>query len=359
MNKKGIVNTCRVASISLLMALSSSAMAVTETKGPMGEAATPYTDVVLSAEQEQQVRAAGYTAAILMHSTSDWSNALIEGAKDKFSDLNIKVVAVTDAEFNANKQKTDVETTMVMKPDILISLVVDPVSGAAAFRPAVEQGSKLVLISNLPSGFEHGKDYAGIVTDDLSQMGKIAADLIADAVDEKGKVGFIYHEANYYVTNQRDQAALANLQQSYPNIEVVAKRGIANANDGEVIASAMITQYPDIKAIYAPWDSIAEGVVAATRAAGRKDIKVITMDLGAANALDMAKQRNVAGIVTDLPYDLGQTLARMGALAKLEQPTPPFVTVGASAVTRDNLLDAWQQALRRPAPEAVQKALKQ
>ncbi|EOF1292603.1 hypothetical protein SFX37_004790, partial [Salmonella enterica subsp. enterica serovar Kentucky] len=93
--------------------------------------------------------------------------------------------------------------------------------------------------------------------------------------------------------------------------------------------------------------------------AGRKDIKVITMDLGAANALDMAKQRNVAGIVTDLPYDLGQTLARMGALAKLEQPTPPFVTVGASAVTRDNLLDAWQQALRRPAPEAVQKALKQ
>lgn len=59
-----------------------------------------------------------------------------------------------------------------MKPDILISLVVDPVSGAAAFRPAVEQGSKLVLISNLPSGFEHGKDYAGIVTDDLSQMGK-------------------------------------------------------------------------------------------------------------------------------------------------------------------------------------------
>lgn len=105
MNKKGIVNTCRVASISLLMALSSSAMAVTETKGPIGEAATPYTDVVLSAEQEQQVRAAGYTAAILMHSTSDWSNALIEGAKDKFSDLNIKVVAVTDAEFNANKQK--------------------------------------------------------------------------------------------------------------------------------------------------------------------------------------------------------------------------------------------------------------
>ncbi|EKO3582113.1 substrate-binding domain-containing protein [Vibrio metschnikovii] len=358
MSKQQIKKIYRIAGISLFMMLSCAVLAATETKGPNGERATPHTAVQLTDVEKDSVRAGQYTAAILMHSTSDWSNALIEGARDKFADLNIRVVAVTDAEFNANKQKTDVETTMAMKPDILISLVVDPVSGAAAFRPAVEQGSKLVLISNLPRGFVHGKDYVGIVTDDLAQMGKIAADLIADAVSEKGKVGFIYHEANYYVTNQRDQATLANLQQHYPNIEVVAKRGIANANDGEVIASAMITQYPDIKAIYAPWDSIAEGVVAATRAASRRDIKVITMDLGAANALDMARQRNVAGIVTDYPYDLGQTLARMGALAKLEQPTPPFVTVGASAVTRENLLEAWQQALRRPAPEAVQRALK-
>ncbi|WP_459782925.1 substrate-binding domain-containing protein, partial [Photobacterium sp. R1] len=78
------------------------------------------------------------------------------------------------------------------------------------------------------------KDYAGIVTDDLFQMGKLAADMIAKAVGNKGKVGFIYHEANYYVTNQRDQAVLTNLQKNYPGIEIVAKRGIANANDGEV-----------------------------------------------------------------------------------------------------------------------------
>ena len=51
-------------------------------------------------------------------------------------------------------------------------------------------------------------------------------------VDEKGKVGFIYHEANYYVTNQRDEAALANSgKQSYPNIGSGRKRGIARSND--------------------------------------------------------------------------------------------------------------------------------
>lgn len=360
MKLKKMAQACQALGCTMLLAAGMPLMAeVTLTLGPNGETATPYTDVTLNTSQTNMIKTKGYTAAILMHSTSDWSNALIDGAKDMFAQLNINVVAVTDAEFDANKQKTDVETTMAMKPDILIALVVDPVSGAAAFKPAVQQGSKLVLISNLPNGFEHGKDYAGIVTDDLFQMGKLAADMIAKAVGNTGKVGFIYHEANYYVTNQRDQAVLTNLQKNYPDIEIVAKRGIANANDGEVVASALITQYPEMSAIYAPWDSIAEGVVAATRAAGRKDIKVVTMDLGAANALDMAKGRNVAGIVTDLPYDLGQTLARMGALAKLGEYTPPFVTVSASAVTRDNLADAWQQALRRAAPASVQKALQQ
>ncbi|RXJ70609.1 LacI family transcriptional regulator [Veronia nyctiphanis] len=356
-NNRFFSRTAWLASSVLILIFGSSSHAIAETEGPNGEKAVPYTNISLTAKQQAEAREKNLKAAILMHSTSDWSNALIAGAKDTFSKLNIEIVAVTDAEFNANKQKTDVETALVRKPDIIISLVVDPVSGAAAFRPAIEQGTKLVLISNLPSGFEHGKDYAGIVTDDLFQMGRIAADLIAEAVDGSGNVGFIHHEADYYVTNQRDQATLSNLKRFYPDINVVAKRGIANAHDGEVIASAMITQNPNLKAIYAPWDSIAEGVVAATRAAGRKDIKVITMDLGAANALDMAKNRNVSGIVTDLPYELGETLARMGTLAKLGEYTPPFVTVGASAVTRDNLISAWENALKRPAPKSVYRAL--
>lgn len=122
-----ILHKSRVWTFALLaMGCSSLAQANDETRGPNGEQATPYTQVSLTQDQQDQVKAKNYTAAILMHSTSDWSNALIAGAKDLFSSLNIKVVAVTDAEFDANKQKTDVETIMAMKPDILIALVVDP-----------------------------------------------------------------------------------------------------------------------------------------------------------------------------------------------------------------------------------------
>ena len=42
------------------------------------------------------------------------------------------------------------------------------VSGAEAFRPAVEAGVQLVFLSNVPEGYVHGTDYVGVVTDDLA-----------------------------------------------------------------------------------------------------------------------------------------------------------------------------------------------
>jgi ribose transport system substrate-binding protein len=258
-----------------------------------------------------------------------------------------------------NKQRTDVETSLALNPDIIISLVLDPVSGAAAFRPAIKRGVKLVFISNLPSGFVHPRDYAGIVTDDLFGMGRSIAELIGNTLNKKGKVALMYHDANYYVTNQRDQAVKTVLKRNYPSIEIVAEKGVANPNDGEAIASAIITQYPTINAIYAPWDSIAEGVVAATRAAGRKDIKVFTMDLGASNGLDMAKGGNMSGIVADLPFSMGETLAKMGANAILKHYTPPFVIVPAIKVTKRNIKEKWVESLKREVPKEILDVLNQ
>lgn len=331
---------------------------VYETIGPQGESPTSYEDVVLSDSDRDSLKSGSYKAAILMHSSSDWTNAVIAGAKDTFASLGIEVVAVTDAEFDSNKQRTDVETTLALKPDIIVTLVLDPVSGAVALQQAIDQGVKVVLISNLPSDFVHGRDYAGIVTDDLFQMGKSTAEMIGESLKGKGNVALIFHDASYYVTNQRDQAVEAVLKRDYPGIKIVTKKGIVNAGDGDVIASAILTQYPKVDAIYAPWDTIAEGVVAGVRASGRDDVGVFTMDLGANNAMDLAKGGNMRGMVADLPYVLGETLAKMGGLSVLGEQTPAFVTVPAIKVNRENLESNWERSLNRPLPDDVRQAMK-
>ena len=330
---------------------------VYETRGPQGEPPASYESITLTKADTEKLKAGNYKAAILMHTSADWTNAVIAGAEAQFKALGIKVVAVTDAEMDPNKQRTDIETTLALKPDIIITLVIDPVSGAVALRQAVDKGAKIVLISNLPSGFVHGKDYAGIVTDDLFQMGKATAEMIGDSLNGKGDVALIFHDAAYYVTNQRDKAVEAVLKRDYPGIRIVTKKGIANPSDGDTIASAIITQFPNVQAIYAPWDTIAEGVVAGVRAAGRKDIGVFTMDLGANNAMDLVKGGNMKGMVADLPFVLGETLAKMGALSVLNKPTPAFVTVPAIKVDKTNIGTQWEKSLNRPLPRDVRSAM--
>jgi len=124
---------------------------------------------------------------------------------------------------------------------------------AEAFRPAVAAGVKIVLLSNKPKDFVQGKDYVTIVTDDLFQMGKHAADALAAALGKKGKIAFIYHDAQYYVTNQRDNAFKAMIEPDYPDISIVAKQGLADPARAQDIAQVLLLKNSDLDGIYVTW----------------------------------------------------------------------------------------------------------
>ena len=346
-----------VLSLSLMLSSLLGAASILKTKGPNGNNAVSYKEINISNDQKDQIRKKNLKAVLLLHTSSDFTNSIKLGVQESFKNLGIDLVLTTDAGFDSNKQRMDIETAMVLNPDIIITLILDPVSGAVALRPAIEKGIKIVLISNLPKDFKHLKDYASIVTDDLFGMGEAVAQMMNTQLKGKGNVALMYHDANYYVTNQRDQAVKSVLIKEYPGINIITSKGIANPSDAEAIAGAIITQNPNVNAIYAPWDSIAEGVVAAARSANRRDIKIYTMDLGEINALDMAKGRNISGIIADLPYELGETVAKVGALNVLNIKTPPFITVPAIKISKDNLEEAWKESLKRDLPKSVKRAL--
>ncbi len=346
-----------VLSLSLMLSSLLGAASILKTKGPNGNSAVSYKEINISNDQKDQIRKKNLKAVLLLHTSSDFTNSIKLGVQESFKNLGIDLVLTTDAGFDSNKQRMDIETAMVLNPDIIITLILDPVSGAVALRPAIEKGIKIVLISNLPKDFKHLKDYASIVTDDLFGMGEAVAQMMNTQLKGKGNVALMYHDANYYVTNQRDQAVKSVLIKEYPSINIITSKGIANPSDAEAIAGAIITQNPNVNAIYAPWDSIAEGVVAAARSANRRDIKIYTMDLGEINALDMAKGRNISGIIADLPYELGETVAKVGALNVINIKTPPFITVPAIKISKDNLEEAWKESLKRDLPKSVKRAL--
>jgi ribose transport system substrate-binding protein len=328
------------------------------TRGPNGERPTPTSALLLSPSEIAKVRAGRHTAALVWHEGSDFTTAVNAGVRDEFSVLGIEVVAETSANFDAAKQKSDVETVQAKQPSVLLTLPVDPVVTASAYKAAARQGTKIVLLSSVPQGMRYGRDYVNLVTDDLFQMGKRAADALAAAIGGRGKIAYFFHDANHYVTNQRDQAFLRTITGNYPDVEVVAKSGIADPNRAQEVATATLLKHPDLAGAYVMFaQPPGEGVLAALRANGATKTKLVTLDLDEPLALDMARGGQTFALIVDRAYDLGRAMARSAAYGLLGKRAPPFVIVPALTVTRSSLVEGYRASLQRSPPASVMKAL--
>ncbi|MER9079783.1 substrate-binding domain-containing protein [Mesorhizobium sp. M0895] len=328
------------------------------TTGPNGEKPTPAKSVVLTPAEEQQIKDGKYTAALVWHEMSEYTNAVNSGAQDELKRLGITVVAQTDAGFDAARQKSDVETVLAKKPSIILSLPVDPASAATVYDPARQAGVKLGFVDNSPAGYVHDKDYVTIVSDDLFQMGNKAGIAMADALGKQGKVGYIFHDADFYVTNQRDGAFKHTIEQDYLDMKIVAEAGMADPARSEEIAQAMITQHPDLDGIYVTWAEPALSVLSTLRAAGNSHTKIVTLDLNEPAALDMVKGGNVAALIADEAYDIGVTLARATAASLIGKKAAPFMVVDSLAVTKDTVKDGWKRSLNKDVPATIAAAMK-
>lgn len=328
--------------------------------GPYGEKPTPADEIKLTDAELEEIKGMNATAAIVMHyGGDDWSRAQIDALQTRFKEMGIEVIATTDADFDPGKQVSDIETVLAENPDIIISIPTDPVATADAYRKARAQGVELVFMDNVPKDFEQGKDYTSVVSADNYGNGVAAAHLMASNIGGEGKVGAIFHAADFFVTQQRYEAFQKTIKDEYPNIEIVADQGIAGpdfAGQAEEAASAMLTKNADLDGIWAVWDVPAEGVLAAARNGGRTDLNVTTIDLGTTVAIELASGGIVKGLGSQRPYDQGVTEANLAGYALLDKEAPPYVALPALPVTGDNVLDAWKEVYNQEPPEQVKEA---
>ncbi len=325
--------------------------------GPNGESATPATTLSLTDEEIQQIKDGGYTAAICFHyAGNDWSSAQLKGLQDTFAKLGIQVVSVTDANFKPEQQVSDIETVLALKPSIIVSIPTDPVATAPAYKKAAEKGVKIVFMDNCPSGMKAGVDYVSVVSADNYGNGVKAAEIMAANLGGKGKIGVIYYDADFFVTNQRVEAFVKTIESNYPDIEIVQQSGFEDPNKVSEVADAMLTKNPTLNGIFAVWDVPAEAVVASAIAAGRNDLVITTIDLGNNVARMIAEGGMVKGLGAQLPYDQGVAEATLAAYALLGKEAPEYVAVPALAVTKDNVLEAYKTVYHAEPPANIKNA---
>jgi ribose transport system substrate-binding protein len=325
--------------------------------GPHGESATPASEVGLGDDEVDRIKAMNASAAIVFHYTAtDWSRAQLEGLKAQFARMGVDVAVVTDAGFRAEKQIRDLETVLTHRPDVIVAIPADQTVTAQAFKKAAASGAKVVFMDNVPSGMEAGRDYVSVVSADNFGLGEASAHILGERLDGKGKVGVIFHAADFFVTKQRHEAFKETLAKHYPGISVVAEEGVAGPefrDDAEKAATSILAMHRDVRGIWAIWDDPAEGVVAAARSAGRTDLVVVTVDYGEGVGTLLARGDMIAGLSAQRPYDQGVTEAILAGYGLLGKPAPPYVALPSLTVTRDTVIGAWRAVYRHDPPRTL------
>ena len=174
---------------------------VTSTVGPNDAKGQPASVLTFTDDEVKKLHDGHYSAALLFQTSSDWADAVTRGAEDEFKTLGVEIAGLSNSNFSASDQAHAVQTIMAKKPSGIVTWPINPDELSSALKKAAEAGVKLALISNMPSGFQQGKDYTGLVGDDLYAMGQKTADNLAKAMGGEGELGFLYFDANAYVVN--------------------------------------------------------------------------------------------------------------------------------------------------------------
>ena len=326
-------------------------------KGPNGQTPTWDTSLVLTLGEVQKIKSGNYTAVISWHgSQGEYTDALGGGIKDGLKHLGIRLLGEASAEFDPAKQKSDVENLMAMNPDIVISLPTDSVTSVQTFKPVVEKGKKLVLISNQPQGYVHVKDFVGLSTSMPQDQGKFMAEAVLKAT-KSGEVGFIYYDADFWIVNYIDGVVEETLKQGKPNIKI-HKKGFANpATDIENSALAILQTNPKVDALYVSFSAL--GAAIACESLGRKDVKVVSQGLDKPYMQNMLSGGNIYAIITDSTYNIGVNTALMAGYGVLGKPAPEYLISPSATVTKDNLREMWKLAFRVvPFPPELEALMK-
>lgn len=233
-------------------------------------------------------------------STQAWKYEFIKNMVNALNALdeemdNIELVMI-DSEDSVEKQLSDIDTMIAQGVDGILLNCLSFEGSSSAVVACKNAGIPLVEFIS----YTENEDYATFVGTDVKSSGIMAMDLIAEAIEEKGKLfeiqGVIGHTAQI-----NRGAGIAEALENYPDIELVeSQSGEFSKDKAMAVTEAWLAKYPEgeINAIVAHNDQMALGALNACQAANRTEIKIVGID-GDAEALQAVADGKMAATVVD------------------------------------------------------------
>lgn len=320
--------------------------------GPHGERASPPERVTLLPDDRAAAKAAGWRVAVVLHTLeSDWAKQQIAGMVGIFGDCGAAVVDVVDCGFSPEKQEAELDRLVALRPDAIVSLPVANEQVAAAHARVAAAGIRLVLLDNAPTGLLPGTHYTALVSADNFGLGKIAAAGLAPHLPHGAAVGMLGFAADFFATNEREIAFTKWMQTNRPDVGLHISR-FGRIDEAAKLAGQMAQETPHLAGVFVVWDTPALAVAQHLAAQG-PSLPMVTVDLGEAVAIELAKGGSFVCVAAQQPFQQGIAAAQTVILSLLGRPVPAWIALPGIAVTAENVVESFQIVWRQPAPKEV------
>jgi len=267
--------------------------------------------------------------------------AVKKGAEDEGTALNVKVNFIgPESESQVDKQMEMLQAEFDKNPQAICFAALDSQAATPLLQKFQEKGIPVIAFD---SGVDSDIPITTAATDNVAAAA-LAADKMAEAIGDSGKVGVIIHDQTSRTGIDRGDGFVNRMKEAHPNIEIIGPQyGGGDQLKSTDLAKAMIQANPDIKGFFGGNEGSAIGVVNAVNELGNAGkIVVIGYDSGKTQ-IDAIKSGLMYGAVQQNPVGIGAKCVEAAAMALQGLPVPASIDTGF----------IWADATNIDSPEVV------
>lgn len=258
---------------------------------------------------------------------------LRDGARAAAKDLGVDLM-VSDAQNDSSTQQNQAQNAQSQGAKAVIINPVDSDAASPAVAPLLS--SKLPVISVDRS--VTGEDVTSHIASDNVAGGAQAADELAKAVGEKGKVIILQGTPGAASTRDRGDGFKKEIKK-YSGIEVVAEQ-TANFDRAEAldVTTNLMQSHPDVVGIYAENDEMALGAIQSLGSKAGVDVKIFGFD-GTEGGLKAVSNGTMVGTIAQQPKELGKKAVEAAVKAIKGESVEKTESIEVKTVTKENVAD--------------------
>ena len=248
-------------------------------------------------------------------------------AEAKKQGVEVKFAFATDAP----SQQTAVETLLGEGVNVLAIDPNDSTAIGTAVQLANTKGIPVIMMVGTSSS---GQVATTIQSDEVAGGAKIGKFIFDNYLHGSGEVGFVQGDQTHSAFINREKGFRAALAAD-PNVKLVALAiGNQTADGANPVALDMITKNPNLKAIFADSDAMAQGVYSAVQSSGKTGQIAVFGYNGSCQTLSSIWQGQIAGDLYQGWAGFGVTAVDTAVKLFNHDSVPPVITTPTYALDK-------------------------